>query len=114
MGKHHLIKAALRSDVQPAVRKYRHNLSWWQRRKFGLVAGEQDPLAFLHTEAVRHMSVAALTASFRITVSSELAAPALQRGEPHTPSQCQLTGACTICDALIEDLQGLPAIVGRR
>jgi hypothetical protein len=83
MGMQNPIKAALRTDVEPAIRKYRHDLPWWQRRKFGLVAREQDPLAFFLAEAVSHMAVAAFAAIDAITVTSELAAPALQRGQPH-------------------------------
>jgi hypothetical protein len=78
MGMQHPIEAALSTDVEPAIRKYRHDLSRWQRRKFGLVSGEQDPLAFLLAEVVLHMAVAALAAIDAITVTGELAAPALQ------------------------------------
>ncbi len=59
-------------------------------------------------------AVAALAAIDAITVTSKLPPPALQRGEPHAQQQRQLTGAGTIGDALIQDLQGLPASVRRR
>jgi hypothetical protein len=49
-----------------------------------------------------------------ITVTSKLTAPALQRRKPHAEQQGQLTGSATIGHALIEDLQGLPAVVRRR
>ena len=83
MGMQNPVEAALRTDIQTPVRENRHDLPWWQRRKFRLVAGQQNPLAFLLAEAVRHMAVAALAAIDAITVTSELAAPALQRGQPH-------------------------------
>jgi hypothetical protein len=49
-----------------------------------------------------------------ITMTSALASPALQRGEPHAQQQRKLTGECTIGDALIDDLQSLLAINRRR
>ena len=84
------------------------------RREFKLVAGQQDPLAFLLAEAVSHVPAAALATVDAITVTSKLTAPALQRGEPHTKQQGQFTRSGTIGHALIEDLQGLPSIVRRR
>jgi hypothetical protein len=39
-------------------------------------------LAFLLAEAVRHIAVAAFAAIDAITVTSELPAPVLERGEP--------------------------------
>ena len=73
-----------------------------------------DPLAFFLAEALSHIAVAAFAAIDAITVTSELPAPALERGEPNAQQQAQLTGPGTIGHALIEDLKGLPAIVGRR
>ena len=70
--------------VQPPVRQHRHDLSWRQRREFRLVAGQQDPLAFLLAEAVSHVPAAALATVDAIAITSKLTAPALQRGEPHT------------------------------
>ena len=114
MGMQNPIKAALRTDVEPAIRQHRHDLSRWQRRKFGFVAGQQDPLAFFLAEAVSDMAVAAFAAIDAITVTSELAAPALQRGEPHAQQQRQLMGSGTVSNALIQDLQSLLAINRRR
>ena len=71
-------------------------------------------MAFLLAEAVSHMAAAALAPVDAITVTGKQTAPALQRGEPHAEQQGQLTGPRTLGDALIEDLQGLPAIVRRR
>jgi hypothetical protein len=110
----HPVKAAFRTDIQTTVCQDRHDLPWRQRCKFRFVASQQDPLAFLLTEAVSHVPAPALTPIDAITVSRELTAPALQRGEPHAEQKGQLTGSGTIGDALIEDLQGLPAIVRRR
>ncbi len=84
-------------------------MPWWERRKFRLVAGQEDPLAFFLAEAVSHMTVAAFAAIDAITVTSELPAPALQHGQPQAQQQGQLTDSATIGHALIEDPQGRPA-----
>jgi len=39
-----------------------HDLTQWQCREFGLVAGEQDPLALLVAQATEHQAMAALAA----------------------------------------------------
>jgi hypothetical protein len=110
----HPVKAALRTDVKATIRQYRHDLPRRERRKFRLVAGQQDPLAFFFAEAMGHVAVAALAAIDTITVTSELPAPALQRGQPHAKQQRQLMGPGTVSNALIEDLQSLLAINRRR
>jgi hypothetical protein len=71
-------------------------------------------LAFLLAKAVSHVSVAALSTVDAITVTSKLTAPALQRGEPYAEQQGQFTSPGTIGHALVEDFQGLTAIVRRR
>jgi hypothetical protein len=71
-------------------------------------------LAFLLTEAVCHVAVAALTPVHAITVTRKQTAPTLQRGEPNAEQQGQFARSGTIGNTLIEDLQGLPAIVRRR
>ena len=83
MGVEHSVEAPLGTDIEAPICQHRHDLPWRQRRKFGLVAGEEDPLAFFFAEAVRDMTVAALTPVHAITVRSKLPAPALQRGEPY-------------------------------
>jgi hypothetical protein len=92
MGVQHPVEAALRADIAAPIYQHRHDLSRWQRRKFGFVAGQQDPLAFFLAEVVRPMAVAAFAAIDAITVTSELGAPALQRGQPHAKQQRQLMG----------------------
>jgi hypothetical protein len=82
----HAVEAALRADIQTPISKDRHDLSRRQRCKLGLVAGEQDPLALLVSEAVRDEVVAAFTAIQAAPITHELPPPALQRGEP-TPSR---------------------------
>jgi hypothetical protein len=109
----HPVKAAFRTDIKPAIGQDRHDLAWRQRCKFKFVAGEQDPLAFLLAETVSHVPAAALAAVDAITVTNKLTAPTLQRGEPHAEQQGQFTRSGTIGHALVEDLQGLPAIVRR-
>ena len=108
------VKAAFRTEIKPAIGQDRHDLAWRKRREFRFVASQQDPLAFLLTEAVSHVPAAALATIDTITVSSKLTAPALQRRQAHAQKQSQLTSSGTVDDALVEDLQGLPAIVRRR
>ncbi len=77
-----------------------------------LGAGEQDPLALLVGEAVRHQAVAAFTAVEAVPITRELPPPALWRGEPHAQQRRHRSGPCTSRDGGIEDLQGLAAIFG--
>jgi hypothetical protein len=49
-----------------------------KRREFRLVAGEQDPLAFLLTEAVSDLAVAALAAIFSTAIRFKFTAPTLE------------------------------------
>gem|GEM_PF-1497324 len=114
MGVEHPVKTALRADIERTVRKDRHDLSRRQRGEFRLVAGEQDPLAFLVAEAVSHMAMAAFTAIGAVPITCELPPPALQRAQAHAQQLGQLTGSGTVGKALIENLQGLPAIVRGR
>ena len=79
MGMQNTVEAALRTDVKPAIRQNGQDLPWWQRSKFGLVASEQDPLAFLLAEAMDDLSEATFAAIDSITVTSELVAPAHRR-----------------------------------
>jgi hypothetical protein len=109
----HPVKAAFRTDIKPAIGEDRHDLAWRKCREFRFVASQQDPLAFLLTEAVSHVPATALAPVNAITVTSKLTAPALQRREPHGKQQGQFTSPGTIGHALVKDLQGLPAIVRR-
>ena len=110
MGVEHPVEAAHGTDIEPPIRKHRHDLPWRQRREFTLVAGEQDPLAFLFAEALDHMAVAALTPVHTAIVSSELPAPALQRGEPYPQQTSDCRGSCTGSHRGLKDLQGFAAI----
>ena len=85
----------------------------WQRGELGLVAGEEDPLAFFFAEAVSNVAVAALTLVHTISGTSELPASALQRGEDDAQKNSQLMGTGAISNAFIQDLQSLPSVVGR-
>ncbi len=76
----------------------------WQRRKFKLIPGWQNPLSFLPTEAVNNVAMSAFAAIDAITVTSELAASALQSCKPHAQHHRQLMGSRTVHDALIKDL----------
>jgi hypothetical protein len=60
------------------------------------------------------VAVAALATVDAIAVASKMPTAVLERGEPNAQQQGQLTGPGTIGHALIEALQGLRAIVGRR
>ena len=83
MGVEHSVKAALGTDIEAPICQHRHDLSRRQCGEFRLVTSEQDALAFYFAEAVRHMAVAALATVHTVDVTSELAAPKLQRGEPY-------------------------------
>lgn len=85
MGVQHAVEAALGTDAEPPMGKNRHDLARRQRRELGFIAGEQDPLALVVSEAVRHKAVAAFTAIHAVPVTLELPPPALQGGET-TPS----------------------------
>ena len=113
MDMEHAVEAALRPDVQTPIGKDRHDLARRQRRKLGLVAGEQDPLPLLVREAMRDQAVAAFTAIQAVPITRELPPPALQGGEPHAQQSGHHTGPCTGRDGSIKDLQGLAAILGR-
>ena len=64
----------------------------------------QSPLPGLGATCDMLLAMAAFAAIHAITVTSELAAPALQRGKPHALQQRQLMGSGTVRDALIKDL----------
>jgi len=107
----HPVRAALGTDVDPSIGKDRHDLPRRQGRELRLVAGEQDPLALLVAQAMRHQAVAAFTAIQAVPITRELPPPALQGGEPHAQHRRHLSGRCTSRNGLIEDLQGLAAIL---
>jgi hypothetical protein len=111
MGMEHAVEAALRADVQPAIGQDRHDLARRQRRELGFVAGEQDPLALLVGEAVRHQAVAAFTAVQAVPITRKLPPPTLQRGQTHAQQSGHLSDPCTGRPGDIEDLQGLAAIL---
>jgi hypothetical protein len=111
MGMQHAVEAALRTDVEAPIGKDRHDLARRQRRELGFVAGKQDPLALLVSEAVRHQAVAAFTAIQAVPITRELPPPALQGGEPNALQCSHLSGPCTGRPGGIEDFQGLAAIL---
>jgi hypothetical protein len=110
MGVEHSVEASLGTDIDAPICQHRHDLSWRQRREFGLVAGEEYPLAFFLAEAVGHMPAAALTPVHAITVRSKLPAPAMQRGEPYSQQTSDCSGSCTGGNRGLEDLQGFAPI----
>jgi hypothetical protein len=61
--------------VWATIRQHRHDLPRWQRREFGLVAGEQDPLAFFFAQVLSRMAVAAPVPVHTIAGTSKLPAP---------------------------------------
>lgn len=75
-----------------------------QRGEFGLVADQQDPLAFLFAETVSDVAVVALATVPTITGTRELPAPALQCGEPDGQKDSQLMGTGAINNSFIKDL----------
>jgi len=113
MGMEHAVEAALRADLDAPIGQGRQDLPGRQRRELRLVAGEQDPLALLLREAVRHQTVTALTAIDAVPITRVLSPPALQGGEPHSQEPGQLSGPCPGGQGGIEDLQSLAAISRR-
>jgi hypothetical protein len=103
----HPVQAALGSDLEAPVRQDRHDLSRRQRCEFRLVAGEQDSLALLTCEAVRHQAVAAFSAILTVPITRKLTPPALQGPESHAEESSHLTGPRTGSHGRIEDLQCL-------
>jgi hypothetical protein len=110
MGMEHSVETALGADIQPTVRQSGHDLTRRQGRELRLVARQQDPLALLFGEPVRHQAVAAFTAIKSVPITREQPPPALQRGEPHAQQSGHLTGPCPGGHGGIEDLQGLAAV----
>ena len=84
-----------------------------QCREFRLVAGEEDSLALLVAQAMRHQAVAAFTAIQSVPNTGELSPPALQGGEPNAQHSRHLTGPSPGRHSGIENLQGLEAICRR-
>ena len=112
MGVQHPVEAALRTDIEAPVGQNGHDLPRWQRRELRLVAGEQDPLTLLVTQAVRNEAVAAFTAILAVPITRELAPPPLQGAESDPKQSRHLTGPCPGGHGGIEDLQGLATILG--
>ncbi len=112
VGVEHPVEAALGTDVKVPSRQHRHNLTWRQCREFRLVAGEEDPLPFFFAEAVRLIAVAALTPVHTAALTSELAVPTLQRGEPYPQQTSDCSGSCTGSHRGLKDLQGFATIDG--
>jgi hypothetical protein len=54
--------------------------------------------------------MAAFAAVHTVPITRKLASPPLQRGEAHAQKLGQINSAGSIGDALIDNLQGLPAI----
>ena len=104
MGVQDPVEAALRTNKQSPISQDRHDLPRRQCCKLRLVAGQQDPLAFLVAEAVGHVTLAAFSAISAISSACKLPPPALQGGEPHPKlgGHCMCPGTGT--DGVIKDL----------
>ena len=94
------------STVDALIGQGRHDLPWRQCREIALVAGEQDPLAFLLAQSVRNQALAAFTAIDAVPSTNKLSPPGLQGGEPHTQ---QISHHSSPGPSRIEDLRGLAA-----
>lgn len=68
--------------------------------------------AFFFAEAVRHIAMAPLTPVHTADVTSELAAPTLQRSEPYPQQTSDYSGSCTGSHRGLKDLQCFAAIDG--
>jgi hypothetical protein len=71
----HPIKTRFRADIQALISQRRHDLSWRQRGVLRLIAGEQDPLALFFSEAVGHMTAAALAAIHTVPITPKSLPP---------------------------------------
>jgi hypothetical protein len=110
MGMEHPVEAPLRTDIEALIRQDRHDLPRGQRREFGLVAGEQDPLPLFFCEAMGNHPMAAFTAIHAVPITSELPLPALQGAQTHPQKTCQSLGPGTSGQPGFQNLQGPLAI----
>jgi hypothetical protein len=83
-----------------------------QRSEFGLVADEQNPLALLLTETVGDMAMTTFASIDSASITLELPAPALQRGEAHAQKTSDFASPGTGRYGGIQDLQR-PAAINR-
>ena len=66
------VKAAFRTNKQSPISQDRHDLPRRQRGVLRLLAGQQDPLAFLVAEAVGHVTLAAFSAISAISSACKM------------------------------------------
>jgi hypothetical protein len=104
MGVQDPVKAALRTNKQSPISQHRHDLARRQCCKLQLIAGQQDPLAFLVACAMSHVSLAAFSAIGAFPSACKLPPPALQGGEPHPKLGTHLMRIGTDTDGVIKDL----------
>ena len=69
-----------------------------------MVAGQQDPFAFLVAEAVANVMMATFSAIAAISSAGKLSPPALQGGEPHPKQGGHLSVPGTGTDGAIKNL----------
>jgi hypothetical protein len=74
----HPVKAGFGANEQALIRQCGHDLSWRQRGVLMLIAGKQDPLAFLLAQAMGDMAGAASTAVLADPFTQEALPPALE------------------------------------
>jgi hypothetical protein len=72
------VKAGLRANVLALIGQCWHDLPRWQRGVFRLIAGEQDSLAFLLTQAMRNQTRTAFTAVLTVSVTPKGTPPAFE------------------------------------
>jgi len=112
MGVQHPVEAALRADVKTTIRQNWHDLPRGQSSKFRLIAGEQDPLPLFCAEAVGDMAMTTFASIDSASITLELPAPALQRGEAHAQQTSEFASPGTGRYGGIQDLQR-PAAINR-
>lgn len=107
------IEAAHVADIRAAITIDRHDLPRRQSCEFRLVAGEEDPLALLLREAMRHQGGRAFTAIQAVPITRELTSPALQCCQPHAQQLGLLASRSTRRYAGIIDHQCYAPILGK-
>jgi hypothetical protein len=112
VGVEHPVEAALGTDMEAPIRQHRHDLPWRQCGEFRLVAGEEDPLAFLFAEAVRDQAWAAFAAIVTIAITDQGLPPALESAQADADLAAGADQARTRCMSLSDQLDRLEAMSG--
>ena len=98
------IETPLRPDINHAICQDGRDLSRRQHGEFGLLAGQQDPLAFFIGETLIRVAMGVLATLHTIDGTTEMVAPALQRGEPDVKEDRQLRAMGALSNSFTKGL----------